>query len=51
MSDTNETPEIRVEGSYTIDEFEAIWREINGSWDETKRITVVEFELHWPAPS
>lgn len=32
------------EGGYTVDEFEQVWREINGSWDAAKRVTVVEFE-------
>lgn len=39
------------EGGYTIDKFEAIWREINGWWDEAKQITVVEFEyVGWCHP-
>ena len=32
------------EGGYTVEAFEQVWREINGSFDPWDRITVVEFE-------
>jgi hypothetical protein len=32
------------EGGYTVEEFEDVWREINGEYDAAKRVTVVEFE-------
>lgn len=39
------TPEDALkEGGYSAEEFKQVWKDINGSWDPTKLVTVVEFE-------
>jgi hypothetical protein len=32
------------EGGYTTEEFRRVWTEINGAWDPTRVVHVVEFE-------
>jgi len=32
------------EGGYTLEEFEKVWKEINGWWDPNRVVWVVEFE-------
>ena len=41
------TPEeAHAEGGYTIEEFEKVWKRINGAWDPDEEVVVYEFRLY-----
>jgi len=32
------------EGGYTLDEFKSVWKDINGEWNDNKKVYVIHFE-------
>lgn len=41
----------QAEGGYTREEFISIWKEINGDWDPSETVSVIEFEYQSTHPS
>lgn len=39
-----EAADFEIEGGYSREEFEQLWRHLNGAWDDGQVVDVVEFE-------